>query len=136
MSFFNKIKELAVKAKCATGFHSGEFTPIVGKPECNLGKTCPDCNEYIKEIQHKYHPWDDYKQSKSCIKERKCKHCEYINKKTIHEGYQQKKIDDRCNVIMSCVRCGDLRKDGKSHSWHKHSGSLGTSCVRCDQKKH
>ncbi len=54
MGLWDKIKDVALSAKCMTGWHAGEYSHIEGEPECYLGKICPDCGEYITKFNHKF----------------------------------------------------------------------------------
>lgn len=105
MGLFDKIKNIATKVKCATGFHAGTFTHIDGKPECFFEKTCPDCNKYVTKKNHKYSGWEDYKNPRSCFKEHHCIHCDHKDTKEFHQGYIKKGHDDYCTIIEECRRC-------------------------------
>jgi hypothetical protein len=102
MGFWDKIKSAAVSAKCMTGFHAGIFYKIPGKPDCYLEKTCPDCNKYLTEIQHKFSNWV-YLDDNSCDATRKCHHCEIIENSIIHKWYTTK---EQCQITKCCDRCG------------------------------
>ena len=49
MGFFDKVKSVAMKAKCGAGIHGGDYHNVEGKPKCYFEKTCPDCKEIIKK---------------------------------------------------------------------------------------
>lgn len=140
MGFFDKVKSMAMKAKCATGFHAGSFTSIHGEPKCRLEKTCPDCFEHVTKTSHKYGDWENYKRHGSCTKERHCVYCDEVDTKVIHEGYVRKGLDDYCTVIEECSRCGDRKKGKEEHMWHKNPGKyeddhIVETCVRCHKER-
>lgn len=140
MSFFNTLKNMASKAKCATGFHSGKFTQINGEPECFYEKTCPDCDKYLTKKTHKYSNWNDYKKPRNCFKDRECIYCDHTETKEFHAGYRQKGKDDYCTIIEECGRCGHTKKGREEHMWVKMPGNyedehVRFSCASCNKEK-
>lgn len=140
MGLFDKIKNLATKAKCAAGFHSGTYTHIKGEPECHIEMTCSDCGKHITKKDHKYTDWEDYKEYLSCFKERHCIHCNHKQKKEFHEGYAEVDQDDYCTMIEECKRCGHRKKGREAHIWVKIPGSYDDeyvrySCARCNKEE-
>lgn len=102
MGLWDSIKKAATSAKCMAGLHAGDYSPIKGKPECNLEKTCPDCGKYITKIQHKFGSWK-YIEEHKCDTIRTCEYCkeEYLAVK--HEWAETK---NKCQVEKMCDRCG------------------------------
>lgn len=105
MGFFDSVKAMAVKAKCATGLHAGEFTKVKDEPECHLGKTCPDCEKYIEKLKHEYSDWK-YTNEDDCEQARECVYCQEVETKTVHADYEESGKDSDCCVILKCQRCG------------------------------
>ena len=115
MGFFDTLKKAAVSAKCATGWHAGNYTPIDGEPLCHLEKTCPDCDKYVTTVKHKFDEWE-YLQYGSCNAEHKCIHCGHTEQKVLHE-YKEKGKDTNCRIIEVCSRCGDEKFGREKHNW-------------------
>lgn len=136
MGLFDAVKSLAKKAKCATGFHGGDFKPIQGKPECHVAKTCPDCNQYVIGYRHKFGDWN-YMTSYNCRQDRECFIC------GIHEGREEHQygvtgIDDRCNELLECGRCHDKKRGHERHSWGDWSkrGDMAVKvCAKCGKSE-
>jgi len=80
MGLWDTVKNLAMSAKCMTGWHGGEYEHIQGKPKCFLGKTCPDCGEYVTKNKHKFGSWEYITYGK-CDAVRKCNYCKLDEKK-------------------------------------------------------
>lgn len=137
MGFFDKVKELAIKAKCATGFHAGTFVRVSGAPECHYEKVCPDCYEHLEQKQHSYGD-SVYLNHGSCMKTSLCVHCDAIKEKVVHEAYRNLGVDDYCNVKEECVRCHDVKVKKKEHLWsedRRDEHSIHESCRRCHEKR-
>lgn len=131
MGFFDKVKELAIKAKCMAGFHGGEFTHITGKPECHLGKICPDCKEHITSFKHSFTDWE-YLSSDKCEMRCECILCSEQEFKTKHE-YREDRIDSSCRVIEKCQRCDHEYIGSTRHTWEfsSYKGQVYRTCKRC-----
>jgi hypothetical protein len=115
MGLWDMIKSAAVSAKCATGLHAGTFNKISGEPDCHLEKTCPDCNKYLTQIQHKFSKWV-YLRDNSCDATRKCCHCEIIENSIVHEWRTTK---ERCQITKHCHRCGSKELGRVEHgTWY------------------
>ena len=71
MGFFDKVKSVAMKAKCGAGIHGGDYHNVEGKPKCYFEKTCPDCKEIIKKNEHKFGK-ATYIKENSCKQEKTC----------------------------------------------------------------
>ncbi|MBF4558930.1 MULTISPECIES: hypothetical protein [Pseudomonas] len=137
MGFFDKIKELALKAKCATGFHAGNFVKVANGPACHFEKTCPDCYEHVTKKEHRYGN-GVYTEFSSCEKSWACEYCDHVKKKIEHEGYRDAGMDDNCRVKEECTRCRHTKVEKENHSWHEASRTEDTIvlwCVRCKKEK-
>jgi hypothetical protein len=139
MGFFDKVKAAAIKAKCATGFHAGEYAAIEGKPECHFEKTCPDCNKYLTLFKHQFYAEPEYEKAGSCIKAVKCEFCDHIHRETDHVEYTVVGQDDYCRTKERCVRCSHEKVGDAKHSWVRlYDGENETviyMCSRCDKKE-
>lgn len=130
------VKSAALKAKCATGLHAGNFQPVVGKPKCNLEKTCPDCDKRVTKVNHKF---DEYKyvHNHKCEISRSCIHCNEIETSEKHQEFKEIAIDDYCRPKEECVRCRTQRIGKEKHSWTKSSitspseSTVEWWCTRC-----
>ena len=120
MGFWDKVKSVAVSAKCMTGWHAGTYTHIDGEPLCHLGKTCPDCNEYVTKIVHKFSEWE-YLDYGKCDAKRSCIHCAYEEYGVQHDYEEQGKNSD-CRIIEICTRCGDEQLGRENHNWLNVAG--------------
>lgn len=118
MGFWDKVKKAAISAKCLTGWHGGRYTPIAGKPQCNVEKTCPDCNEHITDIKHKFNDWQFVRTTSShrCDSFRNCIHCGAEEIKRIHT-FEERGKDSDCRVIEKCSNCFEERKGRTEHKW-------------------
>lgn len=114
MSFWDSVKKIGISAKCLAGMHEGDFKPIQGKPECHLGKTCPNCNKYIETIAHKYHQ-SHYLSENSCKRKSSCKHCgeEKITEKHSYDYT----TNEGCDVYNVCSRCRSKKFLKQDHHW-------------------
>lgn len=117
MSFWDTVKKVAVSAKCATGWHAGEWSHRQGEPECRLEKTCPDCNKHVTTTKHKYGDWR-YTNYSSCDSVRECVYCGSVENKIIHE-YTKVGKDENCRIIEKCSRCSDQKLGREDHNWIK-----------------
>lgn len=115
MGFWDTIVSVALSAKCMTGWHSGDYAHVDGKPLCFLGKTCPDCGEYVTKNNHKYNEWE-YPIYNSCNAIRKCVHCGYQDSSVQHT-YAKHGKDGNCKIIEICSRCGDKKLGREEHNW-------------------
>lgn len=102
MGLWDAVKRVALSTKCATGFHSGEWSPIAGEPECHLEKTCPDCDKYLTKIEHNFDSWQFLKE-KSCDSIRSCIYCNEKQNSVRHYSWVTEKID--CKIYRECERC-------------------------------
>lgn len=139
MGFFDKVKSVAMKAKCGAGIHGGDYHNVEGKPKCYFEKTCPDCKEIIKKNEHKFGK-ATYIKEDSCKQEKTCMHCGHIEKLVKHAEYKQIGVDDRCNVKEQCIRCGDKRVHGTKHSWEKNPTNYNSNtdtfwCIKCGKEE-
>jgi len=126
MSFWDKIKDIAMSAKCMTGWHGGNYTPIKNKPQCNLEKTCPDCGEYVTTIKHKFSDWkfpnryapvtSMYEAKFICQAEKKCIFCDKVEHKIIHNLYEDGK-NSNCKIIKKCKYCSHEELGATKHNW-------------------
>jgi glutaredoxin-related protein len=115
MGFWDSVKSVALSVKCFTGWHEGEYEHIKGKPKCFLGKTCPDCNQFITKEEHEYDGWEYVGYSK-CDAVRKCIHCKHQQREIRHEYRKEGKESD-CRVIEVCIRCRDKKIGRAEHNW-------------------
>jgi len=120
MGFWDKVKSVALSAKCMTGWHAGTYTHIEGKPECYLEKTCPDCNEYVTTKKHKFSEWE-YLGYGKCDSRHECIHCGYTEDKVRHD-YEEQGKDGNCKIIEVCTRCGDRELGRAKHNWINIAG--------------
>jgi hypothetical protein len=137
MGFFDKVKELALKAKCGVGMHAGEYSLATIGPACLLEKTCPDCFEYLTKNSHSYGE-DSYKDDHSCIRVRYCKHCNHEDSKTQHAGFSAIGRDDFCKVQEECNRCGFLQAKKEDHNMVEVSRSethKTMECANCNKRE-
>lgn len=133
MGFFDKVKELALKAKCGVGIHGGDYTKSKKGPACLFEKTCPDCLERITKSKHEYGEFA-YKNHHTCTMIRHCVHCNHENSKEKHEGFADMGMDDFCKIKEKCIRCGYSQVKKESHSWFEESRTETHSkrvCTRC-----
>lgn len=137
---FDTVKGAAIKAKCTTGFHAGKFEPIDGMPNCNIGKTCPDCGKYVKEIKHNFGK-EKYVNLYTCEVSKSCIHCEESVTREQHEGFQVIAVDDYCRPKEQCKRCRQERIGKPKHSWTKSPLSSPTEntvewyCTTCNARE-
>ena len=117
MGIWDKVKSVAISAKCMTGWHAGDYTPISAKPKCNLEKTCPDCNNYVTTVKHKFDGWE-YLSHGRCDAQKECIHCGHKENEVRHE-YKAQGKDSKCCVIEVCNRCQDKKSGREDHSWIK-----------------
>lgn len=132
MSFWGKIKKAAVSAKCMAGLHSGDYSPIIGMPECQLEKTCPDCGKYITKTEHKFKSWE-YLNNQNCNSKRECFHCGTSEEAVRHQWKKVK--NDECHVLKECSRCNDSEFVRIEHTWYAgvaHADGMQTyHCSGC-----
>tara|TARA_R110000851_G_scaffold332161_1_gene507592 strand:+ start:1461 stop:1889 length:429 start_codon:yes stop_codon:yes gene_type:complete len=123
MGFWDTIKSAAISAKCLTGWHAGNYKPIEGKPQCNVEKTCPDCNKYVTAIKHKFNDWQYINSTSShrCDSFRSCVHCDAQETKRIHK-FEERGKDSSCRVIEKCSNCFEERSGGTTHNWAQIMG--------------
>jgi len=132
MSFFDSVKKFAKAAKCKTGWHDGDYTTIEGKPECHLAKTCPDCDEYLTKINHKYNQWD-YVKAFDCTQVRACIHCDSEDQRIKH-SHVSKGTNAQCVELLECKRCKENKKGSKKHlwdSWTREGDKMVRGCQKC-----
>lgn len=115
MGFWDNVKELAVGAKCAVGWHEGEYGHIKGKPQCYLGKTCPDCGKWVTKEEHIYSGWE-YIDYGKCDSIKSCIHCKY-QEREIRHNYKKEGKDSNCIIIEVCSRCRDKKLGKTEHNW-------------------
>lgn len=140
MGLFDSIKNIAVKAKCAVGFHAGEFKHIPGEPACHYGKTCSDCNKFVTLFKHKFQDNVDYVNSDSCTKQYRCSHCDFFKETTEHEGYTKTSKDSYCKWKLQCTRCKHEKAGEIDHYWLRDPGSYDDeneqyTCYHCNKKE-
>lgn len=133
MNLFENLKKITVRARCGIGIHSGTFKPMDGKPQCNIGKICPDCNMFFTKTKHNFSPWSDYIKPKSCVVVQRCIYCEESRTRKNHPGFIRKGVDDHCHVILSCARCGEVKKGKQVHKWEKELNNKSNTVERCQQ---
>lgn len=123
MGFWDKVKSAATSAKCLTGWHAGDYSPISGKPHCNVEKTCPDCNKYITAIKHKFNEWQyiNSVHSHKCDSFRSCIHCDVQETKRLHE-FKEKGKNSSCRIIEQCSVCHEEQLGRTSHNWTQLMG--------------
>lgn len=132
MSFFKSVKNFALAAKCKAGWHAGDYIKIEGKPECHLAKTCPDCDEYITKIDHKYNDWDFVK-AFDCTQVRACIHCDREDQR-VHHNYSAIGTNDRCDELLECNRCKHKKTGSKNHqwdNWSREDDKMVRGCKKC-----
>ena len=116
MSFWNVVKSVANSAKCMAGWHSGQYSHIEGKPKCNLGKRCPDCNAYVTKEKHEFSEWK-FPNYTDCNAKRECIHCGHDEFKVIHDHERVGKDNSNCEIILRCKRCHDEKRGKAEHEW-------------------
>lgn len=140
MAFWDSVKKAATSTKCFTGMHAGVFRPISGRPECNLEKVCPDCNKRLEKIKHKFGK-EAYVNLYTCEMSKSCVHCEEVETREKHEGFQEVDVDDYCRPKEQCKRCRQERIGKPKHSWAKSSISSPTEntiewfCIKCNKRE-
>lgn len=117
MSFWNAVKKIAVAAKCTAGIHAGNWSKTPGNPDCQLQKTCPDCNKHVTTTKHVYGEWR-YPNYASCEAVRECTHCGSVDQDVRH-SYQKTGKNDECKIINRCIRCNHEELGREDHSWIK-----------------
>lgn len=100
---------------CMAGWHSGDYEHIKGKPLCHVGKTCPDCGEYVTKENHEFSSLG-YVSYDSCKIEYECIHCRY-KKSSIEHKYKEQGKDKNCRIIEVCIRCNDKKEGKVDHNW-------------------
>lgn len=115
MAFWDNVKSIAIKAKCTVGWHEGEYKHIDGKPECFLGKTCPDCNKWVTEERHEFSDWE-YLTYNSCNTVESCIHCK-LQRTGVEHNYQKEGKDSNCHIVEVCLRCKDKKIGRAEHNW-------------------
>ncbi|UZM95241.1 MULTISPECIES: hypothetical protein [Pseudomonas putida group] len=134
MGFFDKVKELALKAKCGVGIHGGDYTKASGGPACLYEKTCPDCFDHLTKHKHEYGDFS-YKNHHTCTMIRHCVHCAHEDNKVKHEGFAEMGMDDFCKIKEKCIRCGFSQVKKESHTWTEVSRTdthKRMECFRCN----
>ena len=133
MGFFDKVKELALKAKCGVGIHGGEYSKVSSGPACLYEKTCPDCFDHLTKHKHEYDEFS-YRNHHNCTMSRHCVHCGHEDLKEKHQGFTDAGMDDFCRVKEKCIRCDFTKVKKESHSWTEVSRTdtdKTMSCIRC-----
>ncbi|MFJ4445598.1 hypothetical protein ACIPZ8_26380 [Pseudomonas sp. NPDC089422] len=133
MGFFDKVKELALKAKCGVGIHGGEYSKVSNGPACLYEKTCPDCFDHLTKHMHEYGEFS-YRNHHNCTMSRHCVHCDHEDLKEKHQGFTDAGMDDFCRVKEKCIRCDFTKVKKESHSWIEVSRTdtdKTMSCIRC-----
>ena len=115
MGFWDKVKSVAVSAKCMTGWHAGDYEHIKGKPLCHMGKTCPDCKKYVTTMKHEYNDWK-YLTYDKCDSVKECIHCGHKESEVRHT-FEENGKDSNCKVIKICSRCNLKEVGGARHEW-------------------
>ncbi|EOB5130250.1 hypothetical protein A0M84_02525 [Campylobacter jejuni] len=115
MGIFNTLKTLTLSAKCATGWHGGEFKNEDDKPKCFFSKICPDCNKYTQKIEHKF---GDYiiTNHRNCEGYKECEYCNLKEYGTYHQ-YEEIGVNASRQIIKKCRQCGDEQLGTTKHSW-------------------
>lgn len=137
MGFFDKIKELALKAKCGVGMHAGDYAKAVNGPACLLEKTCPDCFEHVTKHKHEHGEFS-YKNHHTCTMIRNCVHCNHEDSKVKHEDFVDMGRDDFCKVQEKCTRCGFTQVKKEDHYMTEVSRNdthKTLSCIRCNKRE-
>jgi len=114
MAFWDVVKNIANSAKCASGWHAGDYSHRSRKPKCHMEKTCPDCGKHVTKEVHKYGDWK-YPTS-TCDAKRVCIHCGHDEFKVIH-NYERVRKDSNCRIIEQCNRCHDEKIGRAEHEW-------------------
>lgn len=117
MGFFDSVIGYAKQAKCAVGFHAGEYENVKGKPLCHFEKECPDCKEFMEKDNHKFPKEVEYHAEKSCVKIFKCVHCDETTSTEVHLDGVYLRKNSQCEVVKRCVRCDSSYEDGTSHDY-------------------
>jgi len=137
MGLWDKVKSVAMSAKCMTGWHAGEYTSIEGKPKCNLEKTCPDCNKYMTKISHKMSSWN-YLFDRKCDAVCHCIHCNFEVIEVRH-NYHEVRQGTECRYIDTCDRCGDMKQSKIRHNYEERGKDSNCRiievCKDCGDKK-
>jgi hypothetical protein len=118
MSFWEKAKWIARSAKCLAGWHGGEYVHLSGEPLCHLGKTCPHCNAFVTKENHNFTAWE-FPESDRCSARRECEYCGHIEISIRHDYVRTGKDANTCEIISTCRRCGDDRRDSAEHEWEQ-----------------
>lgn len=137
MGFFDKVKALAIKAKCGVGFHAGDFVRAKGGPECKYEKNCPDCGEYVTKHEHAYGE-PSYRNHHTCMMVKVCRHCAHENSFEKHEGYVDMGKDDVCKIKEKCIRCGHTQVKREDHTWYEVSRNethKTLECLNCKRRE-
>lgn len=124
-------KEKAVAAKCATGFHAGDWKNIEGKPLCYFKKTCPDCYKELEKWEHKFE-YVGYERENDCSFLQKCCYCQ-AEKREIRHKYAIN--NSTCEGAKLCTRCNYEEK----LYFHKYEESAENpnilECSKCGVRK-
>lgn len=134
MSFWDKVKSFTRSAKCTVGWHGGEYAPIAGKPKCHLGKTCPNCNDYLTKEEHEFSEWI-FTQEGDCNARRECIYCGYEEQEEKHNHEQVAKDLSNCEILLRCRRCGDEKVGPAEHEWVEQPQTQGATDSSSGNKK-
>lgn len=134
------LKDRLLKAKCAAGFHSGEWKQITAG-SCDERRDCSHCSEVSTRTEHYLTNWA-YAQDEgapACLQERHCQRCPLIEREVKHtmnwtyvnpiDGPPVESAWDAVSKVLKgraekcrqgniCSRCGYT--DGKTmikHTW-------------------
>lgn len=135
MGFFDKVKDLALKAKCGVGIHGGSYSQAVNGHACLFEKTCPDCGGHITKHEHAYDE-AQYKNHHTCTKVKYCRHCNHEHSYLEHERFESMGVDDFCKVKEKCIRCGSTQVKKEEHVWaelRRTDTQKTMQCVRCNK---
>lgn len=101
------IVDTALKIKCATNWHAGEFKNEEGKPECFFSKVCPDCGEYITKSKHFFNEPPVIENPNRCYGYRVCELCGF--KQSDYFIIMKEQIKTNNVLLLRDVVCVDMK---------------------------
>ncbi|HED6143820.1 TPA: hypothetical protein R5X15_001094 [Campylobacter coli] len=116
------IVDTALKIKCATNWHAGEFNNEEGKPKCFFSKVCPDCGKYITKTKHFFNEPPVIEDPNRCYGYRVCELCGFKQSDYFH-NYERADKNEQCVIIERCSLSGHERFGKPEHEWiHNREG--------------
>lgn len=133
------LKDRLRQAKCATGFHTGEWQALASD-SCDEQRVCSICGNVSTRVQHDLADWQfvGERSTSGCLAERRCNRCGVAERENQHSMDREYVRSRSCRQRHVCSFCGYT--NGKTfieHEWGeliKIEGRTGhyRYCLRCD----